>query len=328
MLRMSATVWAPRERARPGNQIVTKSVPNRDPVRWALRGRNRSPLRSASGAHGARSYADAVTDSEALRTPVDPDRQAPPSSRRLWWELGIVLLLSLGASALWSVLQFIDVSTRDRPIGEQQVALNPARSDRAWLDLAYQLTGIALDLVPVALVCWLLWRMRRPHLGALGIDGARPLRDTAWGTALVLVIGVPGLALYFAGRAMGLTVAVVPSPLDAHWFTVPVLLLSALRAGLTEEVIVVGYLFERLRRLGWGTWPIILAPAPQRGVYQLYQGVPGMVGNVAMGVLFGWLYARTGRLVPLIVAHTLIDVAVFVGYPWAYATFPALFGAS
>lgn len=268
-----------------------------------------------------------MTDREALRSPVVPGRPAPVAARRLWWELGIVLLLSLGASALWSVLSFVDYSTRETPIGEQTVALNPARSDRSWLDLSYQLTGIALDLVPVALVCWLLWRARRPHLGALGIDGARPLRDACWGTALVLVIGVPGLALYFAGRAMGLTVAVVPSPLDAHWFTVPVLLLSALRAGLTEEVIVVGYLFERLRRLGWGPWAILLSTAALRGVYHLYQGVPALIGNFAMGLLFGWLYQRTGRLVPLIVAHTLIDVAVFVGYPWAYATFPGLFGA-
>jgi uncharacterized protein len=252
---------------------------------------------------------------------------ALPSRRRLATELAIVLLLSLGASALWSVLQFADLSTRPTPIGDQQVALNPSRSDRAWLDLSYQLTGILLDLVPVALVVWLLWRARRPHLGALGIDGTRPGRDTASGIALVLAIGVPGLALYLAGRSLGLTVDVVPSPLDAEWFTVPVLLLSALRAGLTEEVIVVGYLFERLRRLGWGTWPIILAAAALRGVYHLYQGVPALVGNFAMGLLFGWLYARTGRLVPLIVAHTLIDVAVFVGYPWAYATFPALFGA-
>jgi uncharacterized protein len=252
---------------------------------------------------------------------------ALPSRRRLATELAIVLLLSLGASALWSVLQFADLSTRPTPIGDQQVALNPSRSDRAWLDLSYQLTGILLDLVPVALVVWLLWRARRPHLGALGIDGTRPGRDTASGIALVLAIGVPGLALYLAGRSLGLTVNVVPSPLDAEWFTVPVLLLSALRAGLTEEVIVVGYVFERLRRLGWGTWPIILAAAALRGVYHLYQGVPALVGNFAMGVLFGWLYARTGRLVPLIVAHTLIDVAVFVGYPWAYATFPALFGA-
>lgn len=238
-----------------------------------------------------------------------------------------MLLLSLGASAIWAVLQFVDVSTRPTPIGEQQVSLNPTRSDRAWLDLAYQLTGIFLDLVPVALVIWLLWRARRPHLGALGIDRTRPWRDGASGIALVLVIGVPGIALYFAGRALGLTVDVVPSPLDAHWFTIPVLVLSALRAGLTEEVIVIGYLFERLRRLGWGTWQIILSAAALRGVYHLYQGVPALIGNFAMGVLFGWLYARGGRLVPLIVAHTLIDVAVFIGYPWAYATFPALFGA-
>lgn len=237
-----------------------------------------------------------------------------------------MLLLSLGASAIWAVLQYIDLNTREAPIGEQQVALNPARSDRAWLDLAYQLTGILLDLVPVALVVWLLWRARRPHLGALGIDGSRPWRDAASGTVLVLVIGIPGLALYFAGRALGRTAEVVPAPLDAQWFTVPVLLLSALRAGLTEEVIVVGYLFERLRRLGWSTWPIILAAAALRGVYHVYQGELALVGNFAMGVLFGWLYARTGRLVPLIVAHTLIDVAVFVGYPWAFATFPALFG--
>ncbi|WP_072314031.1 CPBP family intramembrane glutamic endopeptidase [Agrococcus sp. Marseille-P2731] len=250
----------------------------------------------------------------------------PQTRRRLAWEIAIVLLLSLGASALWSVLQFADVSTREAPIGEQQVALNPSRSDRAWLDLAYQLTGILLDLVPVALVIWLLWRARRPHLSALGIDGARPWRDTASGTALVLIIGIPGLALYIAGRAMGLTVNVVPSPLDAHWFTVPLLLLSALRAGLTEEVIVIGYLFERLRRIGWSPWAIIVSAALLRGVYHLYQGVPAMLGNIAMGLLFGWLYQRTGRLVPLIVAHTLIDVAVFVGYPWAYASFPVLFG--
>jgi len=261
-----------------------------------------------------------------------PSQHSPASRRRLATEIVLVLLLSLGASALWSVLQFVDVSTRPTPIGEQQVALNPARSDRAWLDLAYQLTGIFLVLVPVALVCWLLWRTRRPHLGALGIDAARPWRDTASGAALVLIIGVPGLAVYFAGRALGLTVDVVPSPLDSQWFTVPVLLLSALRAGLTEEVIVVGYLFQRLRRLGWadgrwGMWPIIIAAAALRGVYHLYQGVPALVGNVAMGLLFGWLYARTGRVVPLIVAHTLINVTVFVGYPWAYATFPALFSA-
>ena len=48
------------------------------------------------------------------------------------------------------------------------------------------------------------------------------------------------------------------------------------------------------------------------------------IGNVAMGVLFGWLYQRYGRLLPFVIAHFVIDAAIFVGYPWAAAAFPDL----
>jgi uncharacterized protein len=44
-------------------------------------------------------------------------------------------------------------------------------------------------------------------------------------------------------------------------------------------------------------------------------------------VLFGWLYTRYGRLLPLVVTHFLLDAAVFVGYAWAYVTFPTLFAS-
>ncbi len=45
-----------------------------------------------------------------------------------------------------------------------------------------------------------------------------------------------------------------------------------------------------------------------------------------MGLIFGWLYTRWGRVLPFVIAHVVIDAAIFVGYPWAAATFPALFG--
>ncbi|MFZ2964580.1 MAG: CPBP family intramembrane glutamic endopeptidase, partial [Rhodoglobus sp.] len=80
-----------------------------------------------------------------------------------------------------------------------------------------------------------------------------------------------------------------------------------------------------LAELGWGRWTIILATAALRGTYHLYQGVGAFIGNLAMGVLFGWLYSRYGRLLPLIIAHVLIDAAIFIGYPWAAATFPNWF---
>jgi len=251
---------------------------------------------------------------------------ALPSRPRLRAEIAIVLGLSLGASAVYSVVSIVARLTRDQPLSQQTATLNAPLSERALLDLVYQVLAVATDLVPVALVAYLLWSTARPHLGRLGLDAARLGRDSLGGVGLALLVGVPGIGLYLVGKSLDLTVTVVPTDLGEHWWTVPVLLLSALRAGLTEELIVVGYLFARLRDLGWRTWPIVVAAALLRGSYHLYQGFGAFVGNVAMGLLFGWLYARTGRVLPLVVAHVLIDATVFVGYPWAASTFPALFG--
>ncbi|WP_307859035.1 CPBP family intramembrane glutamic endopeptidase [Herbiconiux sp. SYSU D00978] len=248
------------------------------------------------------------------------------SRQRLAWEVGIVLALSFGLSALYSIVSIIDRLTREVRLSQQTSALNQPLSDRQWLDLTYQLLSVFADLAPVALVCWLAWSSTRPHLGALGVDFSRAGRDSLRGVALVAIIGIPGLGLYFAGRALDLTTTVVPAPLDQYWWTVPVLLLSAARAGISEELIVVGYLFDRLRRLGWSTWTIIVSTSLLRGGYHLYQGIGAFVGNVAMGLLFGWLYSRWGRVVPFLVAHILIDALVFVGYPVVAGAFPALFG--
>ena len=244
---------------------------------------------------------------------------------RLRAEILIVLGLSLGASAIYSIVSIADSMTRTESIASQTTTLNRSLNARPTFDLIYQFLGIFFDLVSVALVVFLLWNGVRPHLARLGIDFSRAGRDALSGVALALVIGVPGILLYFAGRALGLSLHVVPTALDAHWWTIPILLLSAVRAGVTEEVIAVGYLFARLRDLGWGTWSIIMSTALLRGSYHLYQGASAFIGNLAMGVLFGWLYSRFGRLLPLVIAHVAIDTAIFVGYPWAAAAFHGLF---
>ena len=33
-----------------------------------------------------------------------------------------------------------------------------------------------------------------------------------------------------------------------------------------------------------------------------------------MGLVFGWLFKRWGRVMPMIVAHALIDTVAFIGY--------------
>ena len=226
-----------------------------------------------------------------------------------------MLALGLGESAIYSIVQLAYRLTDATPLADQTTPLNPSRSDREVFDLIYQVLGIGFAIVPVLLVCFLVWQSARPHLSGLGLDGTRIGRDIGRGILLVLAIGIPGLALYVGGRMLGLFVAVDPAGLDAHWWTVPILLLSAARASIMEEFVVLGYLFLRLRQLGWGMWPIIVATSVLRASYHLYQGPGAFIGNLAMGLLFGWLFARTGRLLPFLVAHFLIDAAAFVGYP-------------
>jgi membrane protease YdiL (CAAX protease family) len=248
------------------------------------------------------------------------------SKARLIVEVLLVLGLSLGMSALYSIVSISVRLSREVALSEQTATLNRSLSDYEWADFIYQILGIASSLVPVALVMYLLWQAQPPRLGALGIDATRPGRDVAWGFGLAAMIGIPGLGLYLLGRELGLTVTVVPSALDEYWWSIPMLVLLALRAGLLEEIIAVGYLFNRLRLLHFPVIGIIVIQAFLRATYHLYQGFGAFLGNFVMGLVFGYWYAKTGRLVPLIAAHTLIDVVAFVGYPLAVDAFPEILG--
>lgn len=241
-----------------------------------------------------------------------PARATPRGHLRA--EVWIVLGLSLGQAAVYAAVRLLDRLTRDVPISQQVTTLNPSQNERPWLDLIYQLLDVVFTLVPVALALYLLTGPGRTALRRIGLDLARPLRDLGVGVALAGVVGIPGLGLYAAARALGWSVAIQTSGLDPYWWAVPVLILAALKNALLEEVVAVGYLVERLEELRWGLPGIVAASALLRGTYHLYQG-PGMAaGNVVMGVLFALYYVRTRRVAPLVVAHTALDVVAFVGY--------------
>lgn len=241
---------------------------------------------------------------------------APDLSRgTLLRETALVLGVSLGASAIWSVLSIIRKVTAETALSAQTTAMNSAVTpDRPWLDLAYQLAGIALALVPVLLALHLLHR-DDPHPGAtMGFDLRRPAQDVLAGLGLTALIGIPGLGLYVVSRELGMNTTIAAANLADVWWAVPVLILAAAQNAVLEEVIMIGYLFRRWAQAGWGTWQIIITSALIRGTYHLYQGFGGFVGNAVMGLIFGWIYSRTRRVMPLVIAHTLLDVIAFVGY--------------
>jgi len=232
----------------------------------------------------------------------------------------LVLGVSLGSSAVYAVLSIIEKLTRPVPLSQQTTAMNQsATPGRPWLDLAYQLAGIVLPLVAVALALYLLNHIRQPAVDVraghfVGLDRREPGRDLLRGLGLAAVIGIPGLGFYFLAKAIGINTQVSAANLEAVWWSAPVLVLAAIENAVLEEVIMVGYLFTRWRQVGW-SWPLVIGlSALIRGSYHLYQGFGGFVGNLVMGIIFGWFYTRTKRVMPLVVAHTILAVVAFVGY--------------
>ena len=244
------------------------------------------------------------------------DAREPVRSRtRLGLEVVIVLGLSLGQSAVYSLLRIIERLTRNVPLAQQTSTLNASVTpDRPWLDLTYQIVGIAFALMPVVLALYLLNLTDPPAGRTIGFDLTRPRFDIGFGFIIAIVIGVPGLGLYALARMAGINTDVQASGLTDHWWTIPVLILSAMENAVLEEVVMIGYLFTRLRQLAWNAAAIIALSTVIRGSYHLYQGIGGFIGNLIMGVIFGLIYLRWKRVGPLIVAHSLLDITAFVGY--------------
>ncbi|WP_151952507.1 CPBP family intramembrane glutamic endopeptidase [Brevibacterium sp. Marseille-P9724] len=257
------------------------------------------------------------------------------------WRAEVLLVagVSLGQSAVYAAVRLADMLTRG-PLQDSTASLNNSQSTRPVFDLVYQLLGIGFTLVPVALALYLLWldgqgsvleRLglgrgagRDAGRGGFGFAGGlgfgsdvRVSRRDAWGdawraVALFVLIGAGTLAVYAAGRALGVTAQISTNNLNAAWWTVPVLLLQAVKNGVLEEVLLLGFFWDRLEKLRWSPWVIIVGLAIFRGSYHLYQGFGPFVGNVLMGLIFGWLYMRRRRVMPFVGAHFLLDAVGFL----------------
>jgi uncharacterized protein len=250
---------------------------------------------------------------DAFPAPPRPEGRAA-GERDLRAEVLLVLGVSLGASAAFAVVDLIGKLTARVPLAKTQATLNGSYAPgRPLLDLALQLVSIGFGVVPALLALHLLRRGGVPR-AAIGLDRTRLRRDATRGLLLAAAVGVPGLLLYLGAHALGISAVVVAEALPAVWWRIPVLILSAAMNAVLEEVVVVAYLLTRLSRLGWRPWPALAVSALLRGCYHLYQGFGAFLGNAAMGLLFGRVFQRTGRVLPLVVAHALIDSVAFVGY--------------
>lgn len=225
-------------------------------------------------------------------------------------------MLSLGASAIWSTISLIRKLYQEGGLAQATATINRPLAEVPWLDLVSQLASIILALVPVLLA---LYFLKQDEVSL----GLRPRWSDLRQVVLVAAgVGIPGIGLYFLALELGLTARVIPSALGDNWWTIPVLLLAALKAGILEEVVAVGFFMNKLSKWKpeFSIWTLIVLSALFRASYHSYQGFSAFFGNFVMGIVFAFWFYKTKRVAPLVLAHFLMNTVVFVGYPLVFGS--------
>jgi membrane protease YdiL (CAAX protease family) len=98
----------------------------------------------------------------------------------------------------------------------------------------------------------------------------------------------------------------------AGWAAWGALLVMSAANGFAEELVVRAYLMTRLRQLT-RRWLIpLLASTLVFAAYHVYQGAPGVINALVIGLVYGVAFIRLRRFWPLAIAHALADVAGWV----------------
>lgn len=257
--------------------------------------------------------------SDTSAVPVS-DASGVTEKPRYGLEVLAVLGVSLGMSAIYALLYYVraEITVKGGISATTATVVSGPSTTYPWLDLADDLADVLNGVVPAGLALVLL--ARSPAGRGLGIGLERLRSGTDWlaGIGFAALIGIPGLGLVWAAHELGMSAQIAAVDLPDQWYRIPVLLLDAAQSGILEEIVVVGYLLTRLRQLGWSDSRALGASAVLRGSYHLYQGWGGFGGNLVMGLIFGWWFQRTRRVVPLAIAHTLIDAVSFIGYVYLH----------
>ena len=162
------------------------------------------------------------------------------------------------------------------------------------------------------------------------------MRPRSWARTIAIGI-VFGVALKFAMKSIVMPLLGAP-PVNGpfHFLAhnraeIPAMLyVIIIGAGFGEEMIFRGWAFERFAKLlGHATWAKVIAVLITAAWFgQQHYGLQGMVGvqNAAVvGLVFGSVFAMTGRLYLLMIAHVAFDLAAYAMIYWDFETAVAQF---
>jgi uncharacterized protein len=162
------------------------------------------------------------------------------------------------------------------------------------------------------------------------------VRPRSWTRTIAIGI-VFGVALKFAMKSIVMPLLGAPpvngpfhflahNPAEAPWM----FYLIFVTAGFGEETVFRGWAFERFGKLlghsAWAKGLAVLVTSAWFGyAHYGFQGMPGVENAAVVGLVFGTVFAITGRLFLLMIAHVAFDLAAYAMIYWDFETAVAHF---
>lgn len=201
--------------------------------------------------------------------------------------------------------------------------------------LFYGSGGDAEDIVVVIFVADVAIQVLGPYLGIylasqtgplsvaqFGLHVLRPLRSLGWAVTLIALYAVLLLALLllvlpFAADDGG---GIVPDGASTAW-TIAFVGLGTVVAPMFEEFFYRGFMFQALRQ-GRGTWAAAGISSFAFAAAHFEFSPFALADRALIGIGLCWLFARTGRLLPGMFAHSInnaIVIPLVIGWDWQIA---------
>ncbi len=226
-------------------------------------------------------------------------------------EFATVITIAFGSFIYYSIQDYLSAPAA----GVSDPAAQSYWSDAALIGLVInELFLLAIVAVFLRLRGWTLgdfdfqvtWRLS-------GVGVLLFVANYAVYYSLYPVVVGTSLALFGSDLGMGSNLAFSDADTAAMSISLFAILLLCVVNPVFEEVLVVGYVMTVVQRR-FGMWLAINVSTVIRLSYHLYQGPIVLLSIVPLGLIFGYWYARTGKLWPLILAHAIMD---FIPFYWA-----------
>src|SRR5436190_5462145 len=222
----------------------------------------------------------------------------------------------------------------ENPRATEQVSASPA-GDRfaatlrrfgplGILAIVLILAGNEL-FVPLSAILVLVWtRLSRTPWSEIGY-----VRPRSWIGSVFIGIAF-GVAFKFTMKAIVMPLLDAPPINPAYHFLAGntaelpwMLYIIIAGAGFGEETVFRGWMFERLGKLFGQSRAakiaIVLVSSTLFGLaHYSFQGLPGVEQALIVGMVFGSIFAVTGRIFMLMIAHAAFDLAALAMIYWDF----------